>query len=336
MTAETLLSALNDIDDELLTEPLTEVPHLHRSRRLIVLIAAVIALLVVTACAAGEISGWLESFFVDRADSGLSPDQIGYITENEQLISESQTFNGYTVELDSYIATTNTVYVVFSVTAPRDVILYEGVHMEADFRGEYGRTPAACIIYKEDDHDGLDNTLNYVYIIQHKDTYSVPAWNVSITSLYMMQYNETTQQHDNIILSEGPWNFTIDLTNSDTQAVELLTEPIQTLGIVPWTDDDTFSETVEELTVTSFVLSPLDAVITYEPINECFARFTGFVTYTNIEFHAYVILKDGHSIEFQNGHPNKDGECKLLADSPIVLEEVDYIRLADGTKLTVP
>lgn len=336
MTAETLLSALNDIDGEFLTEARAKVPHLHRSRRLIVLIAAVIALLVVTACAAGEITGWLESFFGARADSGLSPDQIGYITENEQLISASQTSNGYTVELDSYIATTNTVYVVFHVTAPRDVALGKWVHLDVDFRGEYGRTPAAWTIYDEDDHDGLDNTFNYVYIIQHKDKYSVPEWNVSITSLYMQEYNQATQELEYTILSEGPWNFTIDLTNSDTQAVELLTEPIQTLGIVPWSDEDTYSETVEELTVTSFVLSPLDAVITYEPINKCYARFTGFVTYTNIEFHAYVILKDGHIIEFQNGHPNQHGECKLLADSPIILDEVDHVLLADGTKLMVP
>lgn len=335
MKPEKILYAMNDIDGAFLQEARAET-FSRKHRHLFVLIAAIVSLLIITACTAGELTGWLESFFDDRAESGLSPNQIGYIAQHEQLISESQKNNGYTVELNSYIATTNTVYVVFHVTAPRDVVLSEGVHMDADFSGEYGCTPAAMIIHKKDDHDGLDNTLNYVYIIQHKDKYSVPEWNVSIKSLYTMQYNETAQYYEDVILSEGPWNFTIDLTNSDTQAVELLTEPMQTLGIVPWTDEDTFTETVEELTVTSFVLSPLDAIITYEPINKCDARFTGFIAYTNIEFHAYVILKDGHIIEFQHGHPNQHGECKLLADSPIVLDEVEHVLLADGTKLMVP
>lgn len=47
-------------------------------------------------------------------------------------------------------------------------------------------------------------------------------------------------------------------------------------------------------------------------------------------------MDDGSEISFSVGHTEKDNVSKCLADSPILLDQVDYILLADGTKIMVP
>lgn len=339
MTAENVLFALNDIDDEFLEESHADNPS-HR-RRLIILIAAVIALLAVTACAAEEITGWLSSYFSSRSESDLSAGQIGYIEENEQLVSDAQKHNGYTVELKSYLATDDTVYVVFGITAPKNVDiagLGKRILLDDEFTGIYGRRPESVTVRHIDDGDGRSNTINYVCILEHKYYvyHTVTEWNVHVNAIQAVEYDALTQRTEFPVLAEGDWNFTIDLTKADTQTVELVSEPLQTLAIIPSTTIDDYSETIDYVTVTSVLLSPLDVIITYEPPNECNASFTGTLAYTGIELHAYAVMKDGSFIPFLYGIPSYHGEAKLLAESPIVLSEVDYVLLADGTKLMVP
>ena len=338
MKPEQILHALNAIDEEFILEARTEAAP-RRRVRLSTVIAALIALLAITACAAGELGGWLESFFTARSGSALSSHQLGYLAQYGQTVNESQTQNGYTVTLASYIGTEDTVYVVFQITAPKRVDLTSddsNILMDAEFTGVYGRTPDSIVVRRMDDGDGKSNTIYYICILQHKEYlyYSVPEWNVQIHSLYRVLYNPETKQHTYPVLAEGPWDFTIDLTKSDTQTVELLTEPIQTLAIIPHLDS--VEDTLESVTVTSVVLSPLDVMITYEPVNEGNASFTGFVGSTGIELHAYAVMKDGSFVSLDYGHPSRHGQAKLLADTPILPDQVDYLLFADGTRLMVP
>lgn len=336
MTNESILLALNDIDGAFLEEAKNSVPR-HRTRRTVILLAALISLLIVTACTAKEITGWLGSFFSSRAESDLSAGQIGYIEEHEQLVSDAQKHNGWTVELKSYLATDDTVYVIFGITAPRNVDLVSiqnRISMDAEFTGIYGRSPGSGISRKMDNGDGRSNTIDYIYILEHKHYvyYEVTEWNVHIRSISTIEYDEITQYAEFPILAEGDWNFTIDLTKADTETVELVSVPVQTLVRIPNEE----SETLDYVTVASAVLSPLDIIINYEPPNEYNASFVGFLDYTNIELHAYAVMKDGSAVPYLYGMPSYHGEAKLLAESPIVLDEVDYVLLADGTKLTVP
>lgn len=336
MMNESVLLALNDIADEYLEEARNAAPS-RRIRPMIILVAALISLLIATACAAKEITGWLGSFFSGRAESDLSAGQIGYIEEHEQLVSDSQKHNGWTVELKSYLATDDTVYVIFGITAPRNVDLVSiqnRISMDAEFTGIYGRSPGSGIIRKMDNDDGRSNTIDYIYILEHKHYvyYEVTEWNVHIRSISAVEYDEATQHTEFPVLAEGDWNFIIDLTKADTETIELISAPFQTLAIVPNVE----SETLDHVTVTSAVLSPLDIIINYEPLNEYNASFVGFFYDTNIELHAYAVMKDGSAVPYLYGMPSYHGEAKLLAESPIVLDEVDHVLLADGTKLTVP
>lgn len=340
MMNESILFALNDIDDEYLEEAHNTAPS-HRSRRAVILVAALISLLIITACAAEEITGWLGSFFSGRAESGLSAGQIGYIEEHEQLVSDAQKHNGWTVELKSYLATDDTVYVIFGITAPGNVDitgLGKRILLDGEFTDIYGRNPGSVMVRHMDDGDGRSNTIEYVCIVEHAHYgyYSVPdsvtEWNIHVGSIFTVEYDETAHRTEYPVLTEGDWNFTIDLTKADTETVELVSAPFQTLAIIPNEE----ASTLDHVTVTSVLLSPLDAFITYEPPSDYFVSFVGFLDYTGIELHAYVIMKDGSSIPLLGGHPSYHGKTKLLTESPIVLSEVDHVLLSDGTKLMVP
>ena len=339
MKPEEIIHAMTDIDSTFLREAREISVPPRRSHRFAVLLAAVIALMAVTACAAGEVGGWLEAFFTYRSGSNLTSPQLQYIEKHGQSVNNSQTHDNYSVALKAYIGTKDTVYIVFHITAPPKVnIASEDFHimMKAEFTGIYGRNPEAVTIRRMDDSDGKSNTIYYICILEHKDYlyFDVPEWNIHIDNLFRIAYNPQTNQRDFPVLAEGPWDYTIDLTKADTQTIELLTEPIQTLGIVPSLQSD--MESVEKLTITSAVLSPLDMIITYEPVNECNVSFVGFLANTAIELHAYAIMKDGSEVPFTYGFPSCHGEAKLLADTPIVLDEVDYVLLADGTRLYAP
>lgn len=336
MMNESILIALNDIDDEYLEEARNTAPS-HRTRCMIVLVAALISMLIVTACTADEITGFLESFFSNRSELALSGGQIGYIEGHEQVVSDTQKYNGYTIELKSYLATNDTVYVIFGITAPRNVDLVnmkDRIHMDAEFTGIYGRSPGSGIIRKMDNIDGLRNTIDYIYILEHNHYvyYDVTEWNIHIGSIQTTEYDESTRRTEFPVLAEGDWNFTVDLTKADTETIGLVSEPFQTLAIIPNEE----SETLDYVTVTSVLLSPLDIIINYEPPNEYNASFVGFLYATNIELHAYAVMKDGSYVPLLYGMPSYHGEAKLLAESPIVLSEVDHVLLADGTKLMVP
>lgn len=165
------------------------------------LIAAMIVLsLLLVGCTVAYVNGWFTDFFSARSDDPLSSEQIEFIQENEQIIAETQSKGGWTIELKSAITDGETAYVIFGVTAPEDVDL-EGTNLTISpnrdeiipgnrpsmvYDHENARTmfatsigidaglgnasPEHNIIWGdgcdwEADNDGLPNTLNYVFQI---------------------------------------------------------------------------------------------------------------------------------------------------------------------------
>ena len=88
------------------------------------LIAAAIALtLLLVGCAVAYANGWFQMVFTDRSDAPLSSEQIQYIQDNEQIVGQSQTIDGWTIDLKSTISDGKMGYLVFRITAPEDVDL---------------------------------------------------------------------------------------------------------------------------------------------------------------------------------------------------------------------
>lgn len=89
----------------------------HTLTRMMV-IAAIISILAVTASASEYAQNWFTAYFSNRSEKPLSTQQIAYIEENVQVIEESKIENGWTVALRSAMNDENVGYIIVGVTAP--------------------------------------------------------------------------------------------------------------------------------------------------------------------------------------------------------------------------
>lgn len=379
MNEKQLLRAFGLIDDDFI-EALYHNQDTHRKKfraTALIVIAAILSLL--TGCAVAYTQGWFTFFFTQRSEMPLSEGQVNYISQNEQIIGESQTKNGWTVELRSAIHDSSTIYIILGITAP------EGVDLEPEIvngrpiesfspgnSGEFGIHGVPDVLTAppgvggsrwhnrwEEDGDGLDHTKNYV-IQMHLDTkrgtidpfeeggeYRIHIENIVrhyqneaylqdlMNEKYKGQtdviftFEEIERIHCMEILTEDTWDFVVSFTEL-SEGVELLTGPIFTMADLYWLDENDIPDghpVTETVKITSFVLNPLSAVITYE-------HHTG-ACFTGQEKCIYVVMRDGSRVELQEVE-HKPGYNTLDASSPIVMKDVDYVLMADGTEIPVP
>lgn len=170
---------------------------------------------------------------------------------------------------------------------------------------------------------------------------------------FMFADEEVAKMHSQRLLSSERWEFDVRLTSADTDSLELLTAPISTKVVVSRKDrsDSMFYETkeaVEAVTVTSIRLHSLGAVVDFEPPEakedspypdfHCACFYRGQVydsSSSSPEERFFVVLRDGTRIDFRQAEWATD-EANLTSDSPIVLKDVDYLQLPDGTRLYPP
>lgn len=325
----------------------------HKKMRPAVLAAviALIAAMTVTAFATEEISGWFRQYFSRNSDNGLTSGQIEYLEENEQIIDESQSHNGYDLKLKSVLSDGYTVYATVGLTAPEDVTFEELKKLwgsSIDFYDENKKPCSSWMMDVCDDKDGLENTVDLVFEVTPAEWNSGSVLTIRVNALERMFYDaeyeqelldtkyagqdnimltdeEAARVHQKILMAEGPWEFTVDLSTVETQILELITEPVTVQTSYGFKEDGT--DLYEEVAVTSLILSPLSATIQtdadYAP------------DFTTGGRKVYVVMTDGSSIELI---PNWGGDGKQYFNvkSPIILEDVDHVLLADGTKFMAP
>lgn len=374
MTPEKLLLALNEIDGETIREAhASGIKHPKMGKRhFAVLIAAVIALtaLTLTAFASNTVTDWLLDYFSRWSKGNLSHGQIDFILENEQAVTDTQTQNGYTLVLKSAITDGYVAYITMSVTGPENAVLSKtviegyspekpslytgnmgpGVFSPADGPGRGCSVSFASV----EDNDGLDYTQNLLLTVRPPNTSddakafeAGSVWNLHIENImagyrndaYLKELDEKYPDGNNlltdeegekafpqVLLAEGVWDFEITFSDSDFRELELISKPVATLASIGWKPDGT--DVYEEVTITSFVLRSLSATIRYD--------YDAAVDFTNnFDKLIFAVMKDGSQVRLftKSGFV---GQSQLMADAPILLDEVAYILLADGTKLTVP
>ena len=365
MKPENLLEALNDIDSDLITD--AHAPQAHSTHpRFMLLIAAVLvtAALTATVFASETISGWFKTYFERRTHASLTPEQVQFVEEHEQILAETQTQNGYQLELKSVLADSNMFYVTIGITAPTGMDLknmnlwfYDSLEIY-----DQQKQPVFSFIRSiEDDGDGLVNTVNLVLKCEPGDWNSGSHWTIRIKSLHQEIYDEVYEQelrrtkyagqvdimftpeessriYQYPIIAEGPWTFTFDLNDASNQGIELISEPLFVNAIVSrWTGDDHLTcdivDGIESIRLNSFVLTSLGGTIQFtedESICGVSIEWQNHTRYGNRDM--YVVMKDGSKIALHQGSTS----TSLEAESPIVLTEVDHILLADGTKIMAP
>lgn len=135
------------------------------------------------------------------------------------------------------------------------------------------------------------------------------------------------------ILTDEEWNFDVTF-DSDNQFIELITKPVFAQAKVWRYADEKQWDTVdslEEVQISSFRVTPFGANISYVPKPDAIGISPRIGE--NVENAIYAVMKDDSRIQL-NLTGNND--TVLQAETPIVLSQLDYILLEDGTKLFAP
>ena len=133
--------------------------------------------------------------------------------------------------------------------------------------------------------------------------------------LYFTRYDFDRNESIETLLTEGSWQFDITLNDADTRQMELLAEPITAKACTGWKIDGT--DVIEESLITSVKLRSLGIVLEKEDPSADFLCFTGK--------QSRIVMLDGSFQEFSS-----------YFDTPVDLDQVAYVQLADGTILPMP
>lgn len=341
MTPKDLLFAMTDIDEDSIWE--ARYPHVRRKilgrRGAMALIAAVMLMgMALTAFADPDTAAWFRQFFRDAGNQELSQGQLAYIEENTVQQSQSQTYNGYTITVDSAITDGVNAYVQMTLTAPDNVIL-DADYYSLDTHGiptdENGQTfsGGGCGWSNEatDENKG-DNVATLLYtmdiapVATESSTFSQHTWTIRLKDLQatrFINWNTPDFEVKKETIAEGIWEFQVTFSEN-AQAIQLIIDPVP----CPAEVQQWFEQGEEEVLITSFVLRALSAELTFEfplktdPVN---ARFRDI----------FVVMKDGTQVLI---HPawNYPNQMSFSFSAPIVLEEASHILLPNGSKIPMP
>ena len=135
------------------------------------------------------------------------------------------------------------------------------------------------------------------------------------------------------ILTDEEWEFDVTF-DSDNQFIELITQPVSVQAKVWRYVDEKQWETkdfLEEVEISSFRVTPFGANITFVPKSDRIG--ISLKLWQNMDDTICAVMKDGSRIKLDLTGADS---TILQAETPIVLSQLDYILLEDGTKLFAP
>ena len=305
-------------------------------RKRIVRIAAIVAaLILLTGCAT----------FPRHSDQSQEP-LSGQQTEN---IGQNGEQNGFSLELKSVVYESYTAYATFGLTAPEDRdfsdVLDGHSNVSLGFSDLQTGIPANVSYEVLDDGDEKNSTLKIVVTIQPVIEQGAPsAFGSGKTCEIVFSDVVYHRENEKELLASGQWKFVIELTEADSGELELLDSPVSAKVWVSRTgaSESEGMDAIEEVTLTSVRVMPLHMEVSFEkpePADSFVGVFIDAATfapppdtdgadYENIA----IVMKDGTEISLFQSMGAK-GVAILTADSPIVLEEVDCLRMSDGTRI---
>ena len=326
MNAMQLLEAMTNIDADLIENARPEPMRYGKIITKIILLAALIATLTLSAFAAEEISNWFMEYFSRYTE--LTENQIAFIEEYTTDISQSQTCNGYTIEVDSAFSDGSQSIVKMKMIAPENVTLlatnfFPGNDWVLVPTGEEHLTgwSGGWGAYVDDSTPNVAELTFYIREPIGERTH----WTLRIENIYGT-YEENIGQ-DNYrqwteILAEGVWEFPVVFSNDGFQEIELIKDPIPGQVNIGLNKDS-----YHDVMITSFKLRAMSAEISYEYV----VPVHGAGDFDPI----YVVMKDGSEIMLlpKGGSPARS---KYHFAAPIILKDADYVLLPNGTKLPIP
>ena len=328
MNAMNLLEAMTGIDGGMIEKAVPQKKTGGKTVTRILLLAALIAALTMTAFAASEAVNWFKDYFARHSAIELSPNQITFIENNTTDISQSQTCNGYTIVVESAFSDGSQSIVKLKMIAPEDVSL-----LATNF---FPGNDAVLVPTGEEDltewsggwgsyvDDATPNVAEITFFIR-EPIGERTHWTLRIEDIYGT-YEENIGRADyrqwTELLVEGVWEFQVVFSNDGFQELELIKDPIPgqvNIGL----NKDSYHDVI----ITSLKLRPMSAEITYEYV----VPVHGAGDFDPV----FVVMKDGTEIMFlpKSGSPTRS---KYHFAVPIILSDADYVLLPDGTKLPIP
>lgn len=310
--------------------------------RKVLIAAAILSLLAVTAYAAKYVGQLFATYFQQEHFAELSDGQRNYIEQNVQpsvaqpIATEAE--NGYSVSVGSALTDGKIAYITIDIRAPEGVNLEggdirflenpllfpepaEGLVLAPD-----GSSPdAMCDYATVDDGDGLPNTASLMFkvipSVESEDVMPFDGsihWTMHAEGFEKAVFDTEKMDFEYTPLAEGVWDFDLTFQSIDTRKVELVTEPIPVM-----TSNLLRNEYIHENQITSFTLSGLSYEMKLtQPEIDGEIQDVGDVA---------IVMKDGsqYTLLRLSAHPGSMA-------APIVLDEVDYILLSNGVKLQAP
>ena len=150
---------------------------------------------------------------------------------------------------------------------------------------------------------------------------------------YLVDGEEAAGLFCSDILTDEEWYFDVTF-DPDNQFIELINQPVSAQAKVWRYADEKQWETkdsLEEVQISSFRVTPFGASISYVPKPDAIG--ISLKLWQNLDDEIYAVMRDGSRIKLDLvGTDN----AVLQAETPIVLSQLDYILLEDGTKLCAP
>lgn len=283
---------------------------------------------------------WQFQQIAEAIDFSMEPDFSGLVASFEGVDPQNpvQTQNGCTIELKDAVTDGLVAYVTLGITVPEEYSL-DGSIISNNYFSEFmvpvsgEKTWGSHNMHRLDDGDGRDNTLELVVECilskESEDGGEEPAfepgsvWLFHWEDLMATYWDNQKVQEETLWRIEGDWQFEIIFDDSDFRAVEMVKEPVHTNVVVAWGFDG--SDVYGDAAITSFTLRSLSAAITCDPGS---AELTDYKN----DRHVVVVLKDGTEVRLDQRTQSMNS-LVFLTETPVALESVDHIRLADGTKL---
>lgn len=320
-----------------------------------ILIAAVlISMLVITASAAEYVHSWFTDYFSAQSEQPLSNGQVQLIEENVQPVGQSQTYDGYTLEVNSILTDGSNAYIAIGITAPEGVYLdrtvKEGYSPEAPliwFDGPVVETSGGySMTWKmQDDGDGLANTQNMVLLLSNgqaaftggktckirigkiRAEYTNAAFAAELEEKYgyVPKIGQMTREEEEKLwpmetLAEGDWSFSVTFDEVNVPTVELIQEPVN------YSLEN--RDGTKSTRILSFKLSPIGTVCTFEPGENAPESIGGD-----------IVMKDGTKGIYVGGNTSggaNENSSWGMFSVPIDLNNVDHIVFPDGTEIPMP
>lgn len=274
----------------------------------------------------------------DAIDFGIQPNLVTQEdVDNQPGASNAKTQDGYTVELKNVETDGQIAYITLGITAPEGEIIsrttragHEDENYNINTANFLKLIPVSgnssgggTSIGPREDGDGLDNTQNFVIEAKAstKDG-SMPfaagtVWKVRLEDLIHSYYDSEKHASVEELLAEGEWEFEITFSeeNGDYRELELIQEPVTVNAAGGFYPDGRDADQI--VTVNSLILRKFSYSIGYEEEVE----YVDF-SVKNGEFMT-VVMQDGTEIQ-------------LIANEPVDLDQVAYVRMVDGTVIPAP